>query len=153
MSKKIGNGYALYVTATDPSGGEGDIGSYDVVGFAKDHNFSRSRNMIDASDKDSGADSEFKPGRRTQTLDGTTNRDVADGNDAGQEALEAAYEADTEDASLLYFLLTNNVVGDTEYYGKAFVSQLDVSFPDEGMIETSFTFQCTDVVTRQAAAT
>lgn len=153
MSKGIGNGFGLYLTQTDPSAGPGDITNYDLAGFDKDLTFPRSRNMIDASDKDSGADSEYEPGRRDATVEGTFNRDLAFENDAGQAHAITAYEADTKANSKVWWLVTDNVVGNVQWYGEGFVSQADESFPDEGMAELSVTIQVSGSVTRQAVTT
>lgn len=154
MGKGIGNGFGLYVSAEAPTNGsEGDISEYDLVGFDKDLNFPTSRNMIDASDKDSGGDSEFKPGRRTRTVDGTFNWDEVFDNDAGQKVLKDSVDADTESDALLYFLITDNVTGNEQTYGQGYCSSFDRSFPDEGMTEISATIQVDGAVTTQAVTT
>lgn len=144
MAKDIGNGFGLYVSATSPGTPE-DIGEYNLVGFATGLSLSNSRNMIDASNKDSGADSEFESGRRTKEVSGTFYADVEDGANAGQDALKTAID-DSSGASI-WWLITDNVTGHTQHYGEAKPSQFDLDFPDEGMVEIDATLQVTGSVT------
>lgn len=153
MSKGKGNGTGLYLTQTDPSAGPGDITNYDLVGFSKNLSYPSSRNMIDASDKDSDSDSEFEPGRRSRTIDGTFNYDLADGGDTGQGHAKTSFEADSESAAKLYWLITDNVTGNIQHYGEGYCSNHEISYPDEGMAEVSLTIQVTGAVTDQAVTT
>lgn len=147
MGKDIGNGYGLYTSTTEPSTPQ-DIGEYDLAGFGTDLNLSRSRNQIDASNKDSGADSEYEAGRRDEQVSGTFFKDITHDNDAGQ----ANIEDQLEDASggSLWWLISDNVTDHVQYYGEAKPSQFDISFPDEGMVQIDVTLQVTGGSTRDA---
>lgn len=147
MAKEIGNGYGLYLTDASPTTPE-DISEYDLVGFATGLTLSNSRNQIDASNKDSGADSEFESGRRTQEITGTFYRDVSDGGNAGQEHIET--QINDSSGSSVWWLITDNVTGHVQHYGEAKPSQFDLDFPDEGMIAVDATLQVTGSVTRDA---
>lgn len=146
MSKNVGNDYGLYLVTAEPTA-KSDIDEYDLVGFATELQFTRSRNMIDASNKDSGEDSEFIAGRRTSEISSTFYADETHENDAGQAALEQALESKE---GTLYWLITNNELGSVQYYGEAKPSQFDLSMPDEGMIAVECTLQVTGAVTREA---
>lgn len=147
MSKDIGNGFGLYVASTEPTTPE-NISEYDLVGFSTGLSLSNSRNMIDASNKDSGADSEYESGRRTKELTGTFYADVADGGNAGQETIETAQE-DASGASV-WWLITDNVTGHSQRHGEAKPSQFDLDYPDEGMVEVDVTLQVTGPTTKVA---
>jgi hypothetical protein len=147
MSKDIGNAFGLYTAATEPTTPE-DIAEYNLVGFATALSYSNSRNMIDASNKDSGADSEFESGRRTKEVSGTFYADVADGGNAGQEVIETAINDAVGDS--VWWLITDNVTGNVQHYGEAKPSQFDLDYPDEGMVEIDTTLQVTGPATRAA---
>ena len=147
MSKDIGNGFGLYVSDTSPSTPE-DIGEYDLVGFSTALSLANSRNMIDASNKDSGSDSEYESGRRTKEISSTFYADVEDGSNAGQEAIETAI--DDSDGSSIYWLITDNVTNHVQHYGEAKPSQFDLDYPDEGMVEIDCTLQVDGPTTRAA---
>lgn len=147
MSKEIGNGYGLYVSATDPTN-PAEISEYDLVGFATALTYTNSRNMIDASNKDSGADSEFESGRRTKEVSGTFYADVADGGNAGQETLQTAI--DDSSGSSVWWLISDNVTGNTQHHGESKPSQFDIDYPDEGMVEVDATLQVTGPTTKVA---
>lgn len=130
----------MYVSGTQPAT-PGDIGEYDVAGFSTNLSFSRTRNMVDASNKDSGDDSEFEAGRRTSTITGTFFADITDDADAGQAAIETAIN--DADGNLVYWLITDNILGNRQYHGSALPSQFDLSWPDEGMVQIEVTLQVT----------
>lgn len=147
MSKDIGNGFGLYVSASNPTTPE-DISEYDLVGFSTGLSKSNSRNMIDASNKDSGADSEFESGRRTQEISGTFYADVEDGGNAGQETIQTAINDSS--GSSIWWLITDNVTGHVQYHGESKPSQFDLDWPDEGMVQVDATLQVTGPQTRVA---
>lgn len=147
MGKDVGNGYGLYTATSEPSNPE-DISEYDLTGFGSDLNLSRSRNMIESSNKDSGADSEYEAGRRDQQLSGTFFLDTEHDNDAGQANLEDRFEDSSGDP--VYWLISDNVTGHVQYYGEGLPSQFDLSFPDEGMVQVDVTLQVSGGMTRDA---
>lgn len=147
MGKNIGNGYGLYTSTTEPTSPK-DIAEYDLVGFATDLSLSRSRNQIESSNKDSGADAEYEAGRRDQQVSGTFFGDIVHGNDAGQDNIETVFEDSAGDP--IYWLITDNITGHVQYYGQANPSQFDLSFPDEGMVQVEATLQVDGGMTRDA---
>lgn len=146
MSKGVGNSHGLYLANSEPSTPY-DPADYEQLGFSTDLSFPRALNLIDASDKDSEKDSEYRAGRRNRTVEGTVFRNVAYQDDAGQQILEAKYNAT---APRLWWLITDIIDGNALHYGEGFVSQADVALPDEGIIEMSVTIQVTGIVTRDA---
>jgi hypothetical protein len=150
MPKDQGQDYALYATTSEPSsGGKGDPTNYDLVGFATENSISIDRELIEAANKESGGDMEYVTGRRTPTIEGTFMLDVQDGNDTGQETLLDNIQDDTD--STVYFLLTDNVTGHTQFYGECLTESAEVTMPDQDMIELSATLQVQGGVTIQAA--
>lgn len=150
MGKGKGTDHGLYVSDTAPAGGsEGDITEYDLVGFGKDLGYSIDRDMIETSDKDTGSDSTYVGGRRTQEITQTVNGDKTDGGDAGQETILDKINDTAGD--VVYFLITDNVSGNKEWYGQAIPSAAEWSFPDEELVELDLTLQITGGVTVQAS--
>lgn len=150
MGKGKGTDHGLYVSSTAPAGGsETDITQYDLVGFGKDLGLSIDRDMIETSDKDTGSDSTFVGGRRTQEISQTVNGDKTDGGDAGQETILDALQDTAGD--VVYFLITDNVAGNKAWWGKFIPSSGEWTFPDEDLVEIDLTLQITGAVTVEAA--
>jgi len=150
MGKGKGTDHGLYVSSTQPaSGNEGDVAEYDLVGFGKDLSLSTDRNMIETSDKDTGSDSTFVAGRRSEEISHTVNGDKTEGADPGQDTLLTALRDTAGDA--VYFLITDNVTGNRQWYGKLIPSSGEWTFPDEDLVEIDLTLQITGAVTTQAA--
>lgn len=155
MPKDQGQDYALYVSKTAPAdGSKGDPSEYDLVGFAAENSISIDRELIEAANKESGGDMEYVSGRRTPTIEGTFHLDVQYGNNAGQQAIldELNKDSSSDDsADELYFLLTDNVTGHTQFYGVCLTETAEVTMPDQDMIELSTTLQVQNGVTIEAA--
>lgn len=152
MAKGKGQDYALYLSEDDPgSSNYTNISQYDLVGFATEHSLNFSKDLIEAANKDSSGDQEYVPGRRTQTIEGTFHLDKAHAGDSGQESLWNNIQDNTSNQHV-WFLLTDNVSGNQEYYGKALVEELDVTFPDQDMIELSATLQVDSGLSRDAVS-
>ena len=150
MPKDIGNDYGLYLASGTAPSTPGDPTEYDLAGFATDLNKSTSRNQIDASNKDSGADSEFIPGRRTREISTTFYKDTEFEGNAGQQHIE-----DTINDAVggkVYYVITNETTGDVMYFGEANPSQFDVTLNDESMIAVDATLQVTGAETDEAAS-
>lgn len=149
MAKGKGEAYDLYVAETEPTEPSTATG-YNLVGFALDQNFNASRDLIEAADKETGGDQEYIPGRRSQTIEGTFHLDSSYQNDAGQNVLWKNSQGSTTEQEI-YFLLTGKS-GDQQFRGKGLVEELDITFPDQDMIEISLTMQIEDGFVREAAA-
>lgn len=152
MAKGKGEDYLLYLSEDDPgSNNYQDVNEYDLIGCALEHNLAFSRDLIEAANKDTAGDMEYIPGRREQTIEGTFHLDREYAKDSGQESLwNNIQENTTEDH--VWFLLTDNITGNQEYWGKALVEDLDVSFPDQDMIEIDATLQVDGGLSRAAVS-
>jgi len=146
---KSGRSYLLYAATSAPSDATaaGDA-AYALVGLATEHNLNRSRGAIDVSTKDSGDDSTFIAGRRNQTVAVSGVFDHTE--DSGYTKLSDAYEASN---GTVYILLTSTNSGDTEWHGSGVITDLSVSFPDEGASSFSSTIQLSGAVTEVAGTT
>lgn len=151
MAKGKGEDYSLYLSEDDPTPNEDQINQYDLIGFAQEHNLDFSRDLIEAADKDTGGDMEYIAGRREQTIDGTFHLDKEYANDSGQESLWNNIQETTSNDHV-WFLLTDNVTGNQQYYGKVLVEEMSVSFPDQDMIEIDATLQVTGGLSRNAVS-
>lgn len=148
MGKDKGTDFGLYVNSSDPGSGYGDITNYDLVGFGQDLGLSIDRDMIESSDKDEGDDATFVGGRRTQEITHTVNGDITDGNDVGQDTILSALNDST--GAKVWFLITDNVSGNIQWYGTFIPANAEWTFPDQGMVEIDLTLQITGAVTKQA---
>lgn len=144
MPKDQGQDYALYLADSAPSDRTTPTG-YDLVGFATENSISIDRELIEAANKDSGGDMEYVTGRRTPTIEGTFHLDVEDGADAGQQSILTEIQRDATD--VLNFLLSDNVSGHIQFYGECLTESVEITMPDQDMIELSTTLQVQGGVT------
>jgi len=127
----------LYVTASAPAT-ESELrlpASYTRVGMVITDSLALSRNMIDANDKDSGEGESVIPGRSSGTVAVTCNR-PKDGN-AGQLVINDAYTNRT----LLYFLKSDNTVGDRAVHFTGYVENYEEGSDDEDVRKLNFTIR------------
>lgn len=146
---KSGRSYLMYAATSAPSAAaEANDAAYALVGLATEHSLNRSRGAIDVSTKDSGDDSTFISGRRNQTISVSGVFDHTE--DDGYTKLSDAYEASN---GTVYVLLTSTNSGDTEWYGSGVITDLSVSFPDEGASTFSASIQLSGTVTEATGST
>lgn len=146
MPKDQGQAYALYLSDTlDDSADPSLASNYSLVGFATENSISIDRELIEAANKESGADMEYVTGRRTPTVEGTFFLDVEKGSDQGQDLLMTEVQRDATD--VLNFLLTDDISGHIQFYGDCLTETLEVTMPDQDMIELSATLQVQSGVT------
>ena len=146
---KSGRSYLMYAATSAPSDATaaGDA-AYALVGGCTANDLSRARASIDVSTKDDGDNSVFIGGRRTQTISGSGVFDHTE--DSGYTKLSDAYESSSGSA---YVLLTSTNTGDTEWHGSGVITDLSVSFPDEGASTFSSTIQLSGAVTEVTGTT
>lgn len=121
-----------------------DFGIYvddTLISVALDNQIQFTKDMIEVSNKDSGGDKEYIPGRG----DGTTSGSARFKYDAGYgfSDLYALYDAET----LVTIRYGNGVDGDTEYSFGAYITDLQMTNPDNDASSISYTFQKTGAVT------
>lgn len=146
MAKDQGQNYSLYLT--DDLGDSADpklASNYELVGFATENSISIDRELIEAANKDSGADMEYVTGRRTPTVEGTFFMDVEKGTDNGQDLVMTEVQRDATD--VLNFLLSDDISGHIQFFGDCLTETLEVTMPDQDMIELSATLQVQNGVT------
>lgn len=149
MPKDQGTDYALYLSDDDPgTGNYGSISQYVLVGFATENSISIDKNLVESADKSTDGDMTYVSGRRTPTIEGTFHLDVQQGNDSGQQNIFDNIQKDSNER--LFFLLTDNVTGHLQFYGEAFTENMEITFPDQDMIELSATLQVHGGVTIDA---
>jgi len=136
MPKKKGRDIGFYVASGSAPSDLADASEYTSVGNLTEQSYERSRNMIDVSDADSGDDSDFLPGRRSRTI--TLEGYYQPDEQAGQEILHDSLEADDDK---LYWIISSSTTGDKEIHGRAYVSAINFSAPDEGAATFSATLQ------------
>jgi len=120
----------FYITAIAPAG-ESALrlpSSYTKVGMVVSETVSQSRNMIPADDKDSGTGTNVIPGRSSGSASVSGNR-PKDGN-AGQIILESAYDVGT---TLIYWLMSDNTIGDRALHGTGYVESYEWGSDDEAV--------------------
>ena len=142
MSKGLGTDYGVFAAAgssTPTAVGDPTDAAYDLVGFEQENSFNPTREMIESADKDSGADQEYIPGRRDSTISGTLHINKEKGSDAGQQTLWDNLETDNPDP--IYWIISNEVTGDHKFYGRGYVSDLEVTAEDQSMMELSYEIQ------------
>lgn len=144
---KSGRDILFYAKQTSPATASA-ASSYTLVGLSQALDISRSRGAIDVSTKDSGDESSFISGRRNQTISVSGVFDHTE--DSGYTVLSDAYEASN---GTVYFLATSTTNGDTEWYGSGVITDLSVSFPDEGASTYSCTIQVSGALTEATGTT
>ena len=119
----------LYVSTTAPSTESAARlpASYTKLGLVSGDTLALSKNMIDANDKDTGIWTEQIPGRNSGTISVQGNR-PKDGN-AGQTVVRNAFI--TDPSPLVYWLRTDNTVGDLAVHGKGYVESYEEGGDDE----------------------
>lgn len=138
-----------YVSITPPASGAAARLStnYTKVGLVISDNLALSRNMISADDKDAGEFTNVIPGRTSGTIALQANR-AKDGN-AGWTILRDAFYNGT----LLYFLKTDNIIGDEAVYGTAYVESYEENSDDEAVRTVNASLVIQGVVTFFTIAT
>jgi hypothetical protein len=119
----------LYVSTSEPATEAAARlpGSYTRAGMVKSDSLQVNVNMIDANDKDVGDFNAEIPGRSSGQIQIAGNR-PKDGN-AGQIIIRNARAAGTK----LYFLKSDNVIGDIACHGSAYVSAYQEGSDDEAI--------------------
>ncbi len=118
-----------YVEVTPPVG-ESALrlpSNYIRAGMVISDNLAMSTNMIPSDDKDSGEGSSVIPGRTGGSVQIQGNRPM-DGN-AGQTILRQAWI----DKVLVYFLKSDNTIGNTAQHGTAYVENWEENSDDESV--------------------
>lgn len=101
--------------------------NYTRAGMVISDNLAMSVNMIPADDKDSGEGTTVIPGRSSGQIQLQGNRPM-DGN-AGQILLRDAWIAKV----LVYFLKSDNTIGNVAQHGTAFVENWEENSDDEAI--------------------
>lgn len=149
MPKDQGQDFALYLSGDDPgTGNYGKVTQYELVGFATEHSLSIDRNLVESADKSTGGDMEYVTGRRTGTIEGTFHLDVQHQNDKGQDNIWTNIQNDSNER--LFFLLTDNVIGHVQWYGEVYTESIEMTMPDQEMIELTTTLQVHGGITQDA---
>lgn len=116
------------------------------VGGRVDLTLNINRGEIDASHMDSGSWSDFLPGRRDWSLDGTV-RYIEE--DEGQQALiDQAFAAEDEEALLKVRFMLREDPGQTEFVGDVFVTSESISVSDEAPADMAITLRGTGPLTK-----
>lgn len=101
--------------------------SYTRIGAVISDTLAGSRNMIPADDKDSGEGTTVIPGRSSGSIQIQGNR-AKDGN-AGQIIVRDAWRNGTR----VYWLKSDNVIGDVAVYGEGYVENYEEGSEDESV--------------------
>jgi hypothetical protein len=155
MPKDIGQDFAVYLSGSSPtSGSEGSTGEYDLVGFSTEDSLNIDRDLIESADKgdSTGPDTDmtYVAARRTSTVEATVHKDTQYGSNAGQQlVLDNINGASANDD--VWFLLTDDVAGHIQFYGKGKIENAELTLGDQEMIEMSLTLQVDGSLTIQAA--
>jgi predicted secreted protein len=112
-----------------------------LLGYTKDASVSVSKNIIDTSNKDSGAWSTSLGGRNSFTISGSALLRY----DATKGAAEMF--ADIVAGTELAVKVTNSNTGDNEFAGTVIVNSWEISFPDDDVVEYSFEMTGTGAAT------
>ena len=116
------------------------------VGGRVDLTLNLNRGEIDASHMDSGSWSDYLPGRRDWSIDGTV-RYIED--DPGQAALiDQAFAAEDEEALLKIRFMLREDPGQTEFTGDVFVTSESISVSDEAPADMAITLRGTGPLTK-----
>lgn len=116
------------------------------VGGRVDLTLNINRGEIDASHMDSGSWSEFLPGRRDWSIDGTVR--YIEG-DPGQEALvDQAFAVEDEEALLKVRFMLREDPGQSEFVGDVFVTSESISVSDEAPADMAITLRGTGPLVR-----
>lgn len=113
-----------------------------------DMNLSLTKGSVDASHMDGDGWSNYLPGRRDWSVDGTV-RYIEE--DEGQKALIDNY-FDESDGELDIRFRLNQGVGKVEFTGKAFTADVSPSPADEAPTDMSFTLQGNGPLTKEDQA-
>ena len=142
-----GREFLLYAAVSTPAEVT-DPGDYTLVGANTGFDIARSRNAMDASNKDDGDKTSNVAARRSNTVSGTSNWDHTS-ND-GQLLFTTAINASD---GTLYFLVTSTATGEPEFHGSGVVTQADLSFPDEGISTLAFSVAVNGALTEVVGTT
>lgn len=116
------------------------------VGGRTDLTLNINRGEIDASHMDSGSWSDYLPGRRDWSIDGTV-RYIEE--DEGQAALiDQAFAVEDEEALLKVRFMLREDPGQTEFTGDVFVTSESISASDEASADMSITLRGTGPLTK-----
>lgn len=126
-----------------------DFGIYvggTLIAVGLDNQLSLSKNMIEVSNKDSGSDAEYIPGRGDGTVSGSCRikYDAA----YGWGDLFGVYD----DGTSVTIRYSNDTSGDDEYSFSAYLSELSRQDPDDDSSTIDYTFQKTGAVTESNIA-
>lgn len=123
-----GSDFGIYVNGT-------------LIAVATENQMQLTRNMINVSNKDSGDDAEYIPGRGDGTTSGTSRIKYDAGY--GFQDLFSLYDNKT----LVTIRYSNDTSGDDEYSFSAYISELSRTDPDDDNSTINYTFQKTGSVT------
>ena len=124
-----GRNELTYVSTTDPGSVSASRlpANYTVVGLVLGDTLTLNRNMIPADDKSAGDYNQLIVGRISGQVQIQGHR-AKDGN-AGMKIVRDALQNGT----LLYFLKSDNTVGDEAVYGTAYVESYEEGSDDEAV--------------------
>jgi len=118
------------------------------VGGRVDLTLNINRGEIDASHMDAGSWSDYLPGRRDWSIDGTV-RYIED--DPGQQALiDQAFAVEDEEALLKVRFMLREDPGQTEFTGDVFVTSESISVSDEAPADMAITLRGTGPLVKAA---
>ena len=127
-----------YVLGTDFGIYHGESGT--LITAATDNQMQLTKNMINISNKDSGAANQYRPGRGDGTASGTAR--VVEEASAAFPALFSIYKAGT----LVTIKYSSEVEGTKYWEVKAYISELSRQDPDDDSSTFSYTWQFTSEV-------
>ncbi len=128
MSPKQGRLSSLGVSTT---GGA----PYTAIDSAVDLAFNRSKSEINVTDRGSGSWTEFLPGRKDATIDGTVNWDIAD---AALMTLLAAFE---DDSGIDILFRLDTVADEKEWTASVIVTNFSTPAPGEDKASVNITLR------------
>lgn len=131
----------IYVATTNPSGESARRlpSNYTKVGLVTGNPLSLSRNMINADDKDSGDGTTEEYGRLNGNVSISGNR-AKDGNAGAKIVRDAMMNKTT-----LYFLQSDNTIGDEACHGVCKVSAYNEGSDDEELLKMDATLNIQQV--------
>jgi predicted secreted protein len=115
---------------------------YTSLGSLIDATFNRAKSEIDVTDRDSLDWTEFLAGRKSATIDGVANWDVAD---AQLMALLTAWDDDSGIDILWRF---DTIAGEEEFTASVIVTDFTTPSPGEDKSSVNFTLRITGAVTQ-----
>ena len=142
MARGQGKDFLIYLGSGAPSSAfYSSDAAYALAAHVVNSNITKARNPVDTSSKDDGYESTFVSGRRVNVVSGTMRFDKVAAT--GYTKLKTVYEAA---AGTVWFLVTSDVIGDTEWSGSGMLTQFDVTMDDETVMEVAFSIQVTGAI-------